>query len=82
MAQLTAPYFEDEVTKEMKKNNPRYTGYCRTECKHRDCEEVRKGRATPCTICGKPIEAGESIYLNDDGSYKHAVCVWEKEASV
>ena len=70
MAYLTMPYFEDEVTPTQQKAHAelckrmerRVTslGYCRAECNHRDCCEVRAVRNTTCIICGKCFDAGDA----------------------
>lgn len=70
MAYLTMPYFEDEVTPAQQKAHAelckrmerRVTslGYCRADCGHRDCAEVRACRNTTCIICGKRFEAGDA----------------------
>lgn len=53
---------------------------CQIPCLHPDCAAMQsKWKNAKCVRCGKPMEAGQKYYLNDDNQPEHAVCVWEFE---
>jgi len=78
MGYLNMPYFDDEITPAIKKQYAHLVGYCR-KCNHRDCEEVRKIRGTPCHICGKDWEAGDPYYLTKDNVAICPDCMFKDE---
>ena len=51
--------------------------YCKRECQHKDCIEVRERMKKLCSFCGKGFsqEKRECVYLDDEHNYVHAHCV-------
>lgn len=76
MSYLVVPYFDDEVTPDMKRKYANrlhgFPSYCREECTHRDCAEIRELRKKVCDVCKNKLLPGEAyIELRD----RHGVIV-------
>lgn len=51
---------------------------CQVTCEHTDCLAILERWAdADCAICGRPMEAGQKFYMNDENKPEHALCVWE-----
>lgn len=53
---------------------------CKEECKHWDCQALRKQLKILCSVCGEKIEPGNPIYFDkiEDGkvvAWSHFRCV-------
>lgn len=76
MGYAIIPYFEGEKAASDYKADVRY---CKGDCKHTDCAEVRKLRASKCEFCKKGFEAGDKYFCVERG-IAHAICTYEKFA--
>jgi hypothetical protein len=53
-------------------------GPCKTQCKHRDCQQTKAEAAAACRFCGKPIGYGVGFYRSRlSGELAHAFCFEE-----
>ena len=88
MASAPVPYFDDEVSTEMKRDfkkgtkgttreKDEFPSYCR-QCDHRDCRETRKFREGKCQLCNEQWTAGDHYYNDDEYGTVHANCLHEE----